>query len=805
MSGYNTDVQAACNEMGALLTELKQALRRLLRCPGYSFAVFVTLTLGLSLSVGMYTVLNGVVLKGLPFPGGERVVEISAYNFAQNALSEQLTPAEAVSLVQSPVFEHAGWFMWGGETLLGGERPREITVQRVSDGFFQALGVQPRLGRPIGADDVGPDGGVVVLSDEEWERLSSRDPAIIGHPLRLEDRTVTVIGVMPPGFSTGAGMWLAVNPESLTGNAAAFSNARYLSAFGKLVDGKDVRSAASALDILAAQIRNTHRLPDDGWRLEATSMLDLVVGDARGVLAGVFAVSLVVLAIACANVGSLLAARLSSRGRELAIIQALGATSTRVWCGVLLELLILALLAGGTAMLLLLSALEIFRTQSAGILPRADEIALDPGVAGFAAGIALLCVMLVAVPFGMRLRNRMAGNLQAGRKAIGGAMRALPVVGLGLATMALVAGAAVALSLERLRAVDPGFRTDNIYAIQMFHGGGPDEWRRFAVAVLERMKAEPDIERVTVTTAPPLTLVGGFSVDVQVPEREQPESMQAGLRRVTPDYLRVLSQPLLRGREFMATDDIAATKVAIVNETFAHRVFGDVDVVGRAIGLPLADGPRVEFRIVGVTADIRNAGLRRPAEPEILIPFMQSPWVGVSFLAYAPQAGSGLLERMQEAIWAVDPNEAMSRVYRLQDEIDVQLAQVMYFTRVLGGFALLAALLAAFGTYSVIALMQRRQVAEIGVRLALGARPVSVARRVIAQGLSLALVAGFAGSLGSIVVLRLLRSQLYGVEVTSPQLYILGIGGALVAALLATAVPAWRAARIQPIVALRHE
>jgi ABC-type antimicrobial peptide transport system permease subunit len=213
----------------------------------------------------------------------------------------------------------------------------------------------------------------------------------------------------------------------------------------------------------------------------------------------------------------------------------------------------------------------------------------------------------------------------------------------------------------------------------------------------------------------------------------------------------------------------------------------------------------VEFRIVGVTADIRNAGLRRPAEPEILIPFMQSPWVGVSFLAYAPQAGSGLLERMQEAVWAVDPDEAMSRVYRLQDEIDAQLAQVIYFTRVLGGFALLAALLAAFGTYSVIALMQRRQVAEIGVRLALGARPASVAWRVFAQGLSLALIAGFAGSLGSIVVLRLLRSQLYGVEVTSPQLYILGIGGALVAALLATAVPAWRAACIQPIVALRYE
>jgi hypothetical protein len=246
-----------------------------------------------------------------------------------------------------------------------------------------------------------------------------------------------------------------------------------------------------------------------------------------------------------------------------------------------------------------------------------------------------------------------------------------------------------------------------------------------------------------------------------------------------------------------------------VNETFARRVFGGVDAIGRDIGLPLGDGPRVasrvQYRIVGVVADIRNSGLRSPTDPEILVPFPQSPWIGMTFLVHAPRAGDGLLERMQEAIWAVDPEEAMKRVYRLQDEIEAELSQVIFFTRMLSGFAVLAILLAAFGTYSVIAFLQRRQITETGVRLALGAQPAGIAWRVLGQGVSLAAIAGIAGSLAAIAVLRLLGSQLFGVGAASPALYVLGIGGVLLAALLASVTPAWRAARVQPMAALRYE
>lgn len=795
--------------MSSMLLEVRQAARRLIGSPGYSASVFLTLSLGLALSLGMYTVLNGVVLNGLPYPGGERVVEVSGANAARNETGEALTGAEAFALDDVPVFEASGWYVWGGENVLTGDRPREITINNVSAGFFEALGVRPQLGRWIDARDIGPERQAVVLSDEEWERLSNRDPDIVGKTLRFDDETVTVVGVMPPGFGNGAGLWRAADPGWYSNNPAVFVNARYLNAVARLKPDLEPAQVRNALDAFSTRVRETHGLDDAGWRLRTTSLLEIAIGDVRGVLAGVFVVSLVVLAIACANVGGLLAARLVARERELAIVQALGATSGHVWRSVLFELLWLTTFASAAAFLLLVAGLEIFRNMAAGIVPRAADVALDPAVAGFALLLVIVCPLAIAVPFGISLRRRMAGNLNGSGKgaSIAGAtaMRALPLAGLALATTALIAGTAVALSLDRLRDVDPGFRTENVYAVQLFHGGGPDEWRRFANSVIGNMRSEPDVENVAMTTAPPLSHIGSFTVDAKVAGRAEPEPLQIGLRRVTPEYLDVMQQPLRRGRGFLGSDDAAAPKVAIVNETFARRVFPGEDALGRDIELPLGNGERISYRIVGIASDIRNAGLRAMPDPEILVPFAQSPWVGMTFLVHAPYAGDSLLERLQEAVWADDPTEAMTRVYRLEDEIAEELAQVIFFTRMLGGFALVALLLAAFGTYSVIAFLQRRQVTEIGVRLALGAQPADMARRVLTQGVTLALLAGVGGSLAAIAVLRLLGNQLYGVGAGSPALYAFGIGGVLLAAVLASLMPAFRAARVQPMAALRYE
>jgi predicted permease len=794
-----------------MLTEIRQSARRLLASPGYSAGVLVTLTLGLALSVGMYTVLNGVILNGLPYPGGERVVEIRSVNARQHETDGGLTAAEVLALADQPLFEQAGWYLWYSWPVLHGERPREILGNYVSAGFFAALGVPAQVGRWIDAGDIRTSSEAVVLSDREWQRLTNRDPEIVGKTLTLADGTVTVVGVMPPEFaypSRDVGLWRAEEAASLTRDPATFGNARYLHAVGRLVAGVEDERALVYLDAVSAELRDTHGLLDDGWRLRTVSLLEAAVGDVRGVLAGVFVVSLVVLAIACANVGSLLAARLAARERELAVVQALGATAARVWRGVLFELLLLAVLATAAALLLLMLGLDTFRSLAADTLPRAEEISLDPVVAAFAAGLALLCPLLVAAPFALRLRLRMSANLNAGKgqgSATSGPLRVLPVAGLALATCALIAGTAVAVSLDRLRSVDPGIRTDDLYGVQVYHHAGPDEWRRFPREVLERLAAEPDVTGVALTTMPPFADVGRFMIDVQVPGRDRTEPLRTILQRVSPGYLEVVGQPLQSGRGFLESDDANASKVAIVNGTFARRVFSGADAVGRHIGLPLDDGPPVSYRIVGVAADMQNAGLRSTPTPEIFVPFMQSPWVGRTFLVRAPRAAPGLLERMQEAIWTVDPEQPISRAASLRDDLETHFAQAIFFARMLGGFALLALVLAAFGTYSVVAFLQRRRVVETGVRLALGATPAAVARQVLSQGVRLAAVAGIAGSLAAILVLRLLAAQLFGVGVASPLLYAVGIAGVLFAALLASTGPALRALRVNPMEALRHE
>lgn len=796
--------------MGTLMQELQATLRRLLKRPGYSAAVLLTLGIGVALSAGMFTVLRGVALQGLPYPGGEQVVAVTTYNPELGVQVGSLTPAEATALPHVAAFDYAGWFTWSGATVLSGERPREFTVNRVSPGFFPALGVEPLLGRWITAADTEGAADAVVLSYAEWDRLTGRDPAIIGQPLALSGETVTVVGVMPPEFafpSRKVGFWRAGVDSQLASNTASLLHARYLSAVARLADGVTPAQARAQLDAMSAGLHAEHGI-SNAWRVQTVSLLEQTVGAVRGTLVGVFVVSLVVLAIACANAGGLLTARLAARQRELAVMQALGATPGRIWRGIFLELLLLGLLGTMLAVGLLYAGMDAFATHAQGIIPRAAHIGLDAPVLMFSALVAILCPLLISVPIGFRLRRRFGATLQGAGKGVasdGRGVTALPVVGLALATTALIAGNAMLHSLNKMHAIDPGYRTAGIQAVQMFKGGGPDVWRTFAAAVADEMRAQYDVENVAITTAAPLSLVGGFSVDLRVPDREMPEPLQAGLRRVSPNYLDMLEVPVLRGRGLLATDDAAAPAVALINETLARRVFGDDDPIGRHIELPLGRGERVPYRVIGVTADIRNAGLRNPAEPEVLLPFAHSPWVGMTFLVDAPRAGDDLVERLQEAIWKHDPEEATTRIYRLVDDVSAQSARVAFFGRLLGGFALLAVLLAAFGTYSVIALIQQHRTAEIGIRLALGADPARIARGVLRTGASLALVAGVIGCVLALAVLRLMASQLFGVTAGDWESYAFGIVAVSVTALAASALPARRAARVAPIEALRQE
>lgn len=790
---------------------LRHAARRLFRSPGYATGLILTLALGIGVSVVAFSVLNGVVLRSLPYPDQDRVVRIESANPSQNVANGNLTPAQAETFArESERFDALGYFMWGGVTVMHQDRPLEITSNRVSAEYFRALGVGAHLGRLIDTTDIETGEPVAVLSHDTWQRITGGSADIVGQTLHTSNGPVQVVGVMPPGFrfpSDDVGVWLGLDPRALEPDKPVYWNARYIEAVGRLAPGVSRQAAMQELSALDAGIRERYGMDDLGWTVTLRTVLDELVGNVRWVLWSVFAVSLLVLLVACANVAALVGGRLVERRRQLAIAMAVGATRSRLRMELALELGMAALLAGLLGAAIAYLAVDVVRLLAPDQMPRTDEIAVNASVLGFAILVA------VGVPFLVLGLGAAVGfpHASAAAESSRGALGSrrgrpwLPSLGIALSTTALIAAAALVLSLLRLSQVEPGYRTEGVQALQMFRGGGPDEWRRFAGEASTRMAALPGVREVAVTTSAPQSLIGGFDVDLQVPGRTMPEPLQAQLRRVDPGYLPLLDIPLAAGRNFGETDHAEAARVAIVNETLARRVFGDVDPVGRELALPLGNGSRVPVRIVGVARDIHNAGLRSMPEPEVLVPFEQFPWVGMTFLARSPAELAGIEEQMRSVIWELDPEEGITREFALGDDVASQTRPLRFFSSSVGFFAGACLLLGALGVYSVLAFVHRRRVPELGVRLALGAEPARLFRLVVAEGARIVAYGLAGGVLGALALLRLMESQLYAVGGLPWAAMVAGALLMSIAALVAASIPAWRAARVDPMQALRYE
>lgn len=797
--------------MSRTASAITHAARRLARSPGYGAALIVTLALGIAISVVAFSILSGVIYRSLPYPEQDRVVLVESANPSQGVSNGNLTPAQAETFAGTARgFEALGYYMWGGITLMHGGRPVELTVNRVSAGYFPALGVSPRLGRAIDAGDIEAGEAVAVLSHEAWQRFAGASPDVVGGTLDTTNGPVRVVGVMPPEFRFPAqdvGMWLALQPRHLDPENPTYWNARYIEAVSRLAPGTSPQAAREELGAIDAGVRERYGIADLGWQVTLRPVLDALVGDVRWVLWGVFGVSLLVLLIACANVAALVAARLAERRHQLAVALAVGATRVRLRTELALELAIAGLVAGAAGAAVAFGTVDVVRELAAGHVPRAGEIAVGWPVLAFASASALAVPFLVLLLGAGRGLPTPAQVRESGHGLMGsreGRLR-LPVLGIALSTTALIAAAALALSLAKLTRVEPGYRLDGVQALQLFRGGGPDEWRRFAVEASERMSALPGVDRVAVTTNAPQALVGSFTTDVQVPGRELPEPLQARLQRVDAGYLPLLDIPVTAGRNFTQSDHRDAPKVAIVNETLARRVFGKLDPLGRELALPLGNGPRVPVRVVGVARDVKNAGLRSAPEPEVMVPFDQFPWVGMTFLVRAPGALAGLDEQLQSVVWELDPEEGITRVFELREDVDSQARPLRFFASSVTAFAFASVCLGAFGVYSVLAFVQRRRVRELGMRLALGASPSRLFVLVVAEGGRIVAFGLVGGALGALGMLRLMQSQLFGMGALPWAAVAVGALAMVLAAMAAAVLPAWRAARVDPVEALRYE
>ncbi len=797
-----------------LSSDLKLVVKRLKRAPGFVLAVVLMLSLGIGLSVAMFSVLNGVVLNALPYPDAEGLVSVDSTNPRQDTPRSQITPAEAVLLSEelakpdSPL-SHFGYYNWGGITVFDGQRPRETSIAVASPGFFPALGMQPMLGRLFNDQEYAAKSDAVVISYREWQRLLGGRPEAIGEIIDSSEGRLRVIGVMPPAFafpSDEVGAWLARKPFLNTN--PSYVHARFVFGIGRLKPELSAAAVAERFALIAGRVRETVQLDDIGWRFATTPTLDDEVGDVRGAVWGALGIALLVLLIACANVAILFDARQVERRFDWALSQALGATSRQVWRSRMLELATLCTLGLLGGLVVAATLMALIKTFAAASLPRVQVLSLDGSALAFAALIGALTPLLALLAGALRQRLVEAQVLRSGGKALlvsgGSQRRLLPVIAIAISTVSLVTAVALALSMSRLSQVDPGFRSESIQAMQMFRYGSAESAYQFADELRERLAALPGSPQVALTSAAPLSTNGSFSVDLKWSDREDVEPFQAALRRVDDQFRAVLAIPLITGRDIASSDTASGEKVAVINRELARRSFGAESPLGKILQLPLGMGDRIAYRVVGVVDDIHNEGLRAPAAPEIWVAFAQAPQSSMTLILRGG-ASAGLQAQMAEQVWALDPRQAITRQFDLQAEVDAQLQTVRFFALTVSAFAFAAVLLGAIGVYAIASLQQRRRTREFGLRLAVGARPLSLGTNILKDGVPMVLIGAALGLLGGWLTLPLVAEQTFGLDQQLPWITLLGVFAMAVVALAALAIPAWRAARLDPIEALRYE
>jgi putative ABC transport system permease protein len=789
--------------------EIVWALRRIARHPASVIGVVLTLTLGIAISVGMFSVLEGVVLRALPYRDADRVVLLYSQNLEQNVPRGSLTAAEAAQIVGGvPGFDGTAVYSWGG-LVLEGETRRPLTALFVSADYFSVLGVQPELGRTFVADDFVQRRPVILLTHSAWMDVMGGDPNAIGRTLPFEDGDLEVIGVLPESLTylAQARAYRPLPPATLSSSNSWYFSARYLYAIGRLRDGVSDALADQGLQARVAALALESGRPSQGWQLRHTGLLDDLVGNVREILFGLFGLALLVLVIACATSACLVSIRLEQRQAELAMRRTLGATLPRIALDVAVELSLLVALATAGGVLLARMLVGIARPLAAGILPRADGLAMDRATLVFAVAAAFATILLAGLgPWVRAVRDgplhRLRGGI--GRQVQGGRRIALlPAAGVGLSAVALVVALALAMSLIRISQVDPGYRTENIAAFQVFHNTA-SETSQFVARALPELRAVSGVRDAVAVSATPAYVVGGVEAEVAVPGSDSSDIVSVRMLSASPHYHEFLGIPLVEGRGISDGDIQTAPAVVVINQTLARRAFGGADPVGRQL-VVTAIGERRSYEVVGVARDTRNAGLRPPSEPELVASVFQQPTQAITLLvdsAIVPPA----VPTLEQAIERAHPLRPINRNFMLSDDVEAQLRQPRFFAAATGWFAALALVLGAAGINAVVGALQRRRTREIGLRLALGAAPRRAAALVVGTALRMIVVGVAIGALLGFPAFKWISGELYGIDGGTYWVIFGGAGLVLIASgLLAAGWPAWRAARTAPMEVLRHE
>lgn len=804
--------------MDTLRQDLAFALRSLARNRTFSLAALLTLALGIGATTSIFSVVNGVLLKPLPFQDQDRLVSVFTVSEEHPDSRGNMSGPDMADLADTPALETAVGFMRGTATLTGRGEARLVSDARVSEGLLSTFGLQPFMGRDLRPEESIPGAPrSVVIGYGFWREELGESPDALGQTLELQGDTYEIVGVAPPGFEfpEGARLW---RPYYRSDEGCGRGCHVYYSV-GRLADGASLEQAREQAEALA--LRLDEQFPDSNYekRFNLMTLEDDVVGEIRADLWILLAAVTLVLLVACANVANLLLARAQGRMGEVGIRAAMGAGRMRLLQQVLTESLVLALMGGGLGVALTFVGVDMLKGMAPESLPRVDEITLDSSVLAF----ALLLSLAVSLVFGLSPALRLARSSPAdalGRSRRGGdagragsRSRSLLLASEVALSLILLVGAGLLLrTLGELKSIQPGFRTEQItrFTLSIPESTYPEleEVAGFYERLEERLAAIPGVESVGSTFGAALGSMSATGV-AQVEGRPEPppgEEIPARLRPVTPGYLETMGIPVLTGRGIEPSDRAGTMEVALINETLAAALFPDEDPLGKRLSVSVDFGFGSPARtIVGVVADTRMRALTSAAPGAFYVPQRQ---YGPSFMTVAvrsrPGAGN-LMESIRREVASLDPNLPLRNVETMRQVVDAEMAPTRFFLTLLGVFAGLAVVLASVGLYGVATYMVSRRRQEIGIRMALGAESGRVTGMVVRQAAAPVLLGVLVGLATAMAGARVMEGFLFQVNPRDPLVFV-GVTGLLVAvSFLATLLPARQASRVDPGEALRRE
>jgi putative ABC transport system permease protein len=800
------------------MSDLLYALRTLRRSPGFTAIAIGTLALGIGFNTAVFSVVDIAVFRPLAYARPEELLRVIDTNPSRGIDRFSASPANFVDWrAQNKTLAGVAAFTNDDVTLLEGTEPERLRAEAVSPGLFPLLGVPPLRGHTFAVEEEKPGREPsVILSWQLWQRRFGGDPSILGRVVAFEGGRRTVIGVMPRDFrfpSRGVDLWL---PLVLDERAMENRGAHWLGVVARRKSAVTLSEAQADLSAIAASLAAQYPAKNKGWGVILTPLSYAVTGTAKKPLLLLLGAVGFVLLIACANVSNLLVARGVGRRREISIRTALGAARGRLVVQLLMESLVLALAAGALGSLLAVWGVEALVALSGGSLPRAAEIGVDARVLLFALAVSLATAAVSGLWPALRATSIDAQALREG--SAGGSLppravaarRVLLVSQLAL-TLVLLAGAVLLLrSMAAALRVDPGFHAEGALTLRLElpESRYPQRVQQAAFYrdLSNRIAAVPGVAAVGTVSFAPLSGTM-WSLSTKFVDHPVAEGDEASLEyRVTGgDYFRAAGIPIKRGRLFTSEDRADAPLVAILTETAARRHFPGEDPLGRRI--IIGDRVKAPRQIVGIVGDILENGLTEPAAPEVYVPAEQAPWSGMALVVRARGDGDAmrLYPSVRATIAAFDRLLPIEDVTRLSDQVAGSLTQRRFALVLLSAFSLIALFLAAVGIYGVVSYTAAQRTREVGIRMALGARRSDVVRLFLREALGLAAVGVIAGLVLAAAATRLLSGMLFEVRPSDPLTYVAVSGVLALAVLAATAVPASRAAGINPIEALRNE